>query len=102
VFVERFEKSTIYHAVEAKHCKTKIIMKPKRAGDGLKCNQVIESICELAGITDLSAKVIGSHHPHNTVRAAFEAFESVESPADVAARRGCSVYRLYTDREKRQ
>ena len=94
VYIERFEKSTIHHKVEAKHCKTKIIMKPVMSGDGLRCNQVVESICELAGITDLSAKVIGSHHPHNTVRATFEALESVQSPADIAAKRGVAVYRI--------
>lgn len=94
VYVERYEKTTIYHRVEGKHCKTKIIMKPVCAGDGMRCNQIVESICELAGITDISAKVIGSHHPHNTVRATFEALESVESPADVASRRGVSVFRI--------
>lgn len=94
VYVERFEKSTIYHPVQAKHCKTKITMKPVVAGDGLRVNQVVRAICEMAGITDLSAKVHGSHHPLNTVRATFEALESVQSPSDVAARRGCTVYRI--------
>lgn len=94
VYVERFEKSTIFHAQEAKHCKTKIRLMPAKAGEGLRCNQIVESICEMAGISDLSAKVIGSHHPHNTVRACFEALERVQSPADVAAARGVTVYRI--------
>ena len=33
-------------------------------------------------------------HPHNTVRAVFEALDSIESPADVAARRGVAFYRV--------
>jgi small subunit ribosomal protein S5 len=94
VYIERFEKSTIFHAQEAKHCKTKIRLMPAKAGEGLRCNQIVESICEMAGITDLSAKVIGSHHPHNTVRACFEALERIQSPADVAAARGVTVYRI--------
>ena len=94
VYIERLEKSTIFHAQEAKHCKTKIRLMPAKAGEGLRCNQIVESICEMAGITDLSAKVIGSHHPHNTVRACFEALERVQSPADVAAARGVTVYRI--------
>jgi small subunit ribosomal protein S5 len=94
VYIERFEKSTIFHAQEAKHCKTKIRLMPAKAGEGLRCNQIVESICEMAGITDLSAKVIGSHHPHNTVRACFEALERVQSPADVAAARGVTVYMI--------
>jgi len=94
VYVERFENSTIFHEQQAKHCKTKIKLMPARAGSGLRCNQIVESICEMAGISDISAKVIGSHHPHNTVRACFEALERIKSPADVAAARGATVYRI--------
>lgn len=94
VYIERFENSTIFHAQEAKHCKTKIRLMPAKAGEGLRCNQIVESICEMAGIKDLSAKVIGSHHPLNTVRACFEALESIQSPADIAAARGATVYRI--------
>ena len=94
VYIERFENSTIFHAQEAKHCKTKIRLMPAKAGEGLRCNQIVESICEMAGIKDISAKVIGSHHPLNTVRACFEALESIQSPADIAAARGATVYRI--------
>lgn len=94
VHVERFEKHTIYHEVKAKHCKTKIHMIPKKKGSGMRCNQIVETICELAGITSITAKVHGSHHPHNTVRATFEALEAVESAADLARRRNALVYQI--------
>ena len=42
VYIERFENSTIFHAQEAKHCKTKIRLMPAKAGEGLRCNQIVE------------------------------------------------------------
>jgi len=85
---------TIFHEVNAKFCKTKIRMMPALAGVGVMANEVVESICDLAGIKDIRAKVWGSHHPHNTVRAVFEALESVTSPAEIAERRDATVYRI--------
>ena len=34
VYIERFENSTIFHEQEAKHCKTKIVLMPAKAGTG--------------------------------------------------------------------
>ena len=45
-------------------------------------------------IQNIKAKVHGSHHPHNTVRAVFAALEAVESPEDVARRTGSMVFRV--------
>mmetsp|Transcript_6712 Transcript_6712/g.17182 ORF Transcript_6712/g.17182 Transcript_6712/m.17182 type:complete len:87 (+) Transcript_6712:2-262(+) len=80
--------------VQAKHCKTIVRLMPAKSGFGIAANQIVESICDMCGITDIRAKVIGSHHPHNTVRAVFEALERIQSPADIAATRGVTVYRI--------
>ncbi len=48
-------------------------------------------MCRLAGIRDIRAKVVGSHNPHTTLRAVFEALDSVRTPAEVAAARGRAV-----------
>lgn len=39
--------------------------------------QQVQAVCELAGIKDLRAKVLGSHNPHTTIRAIFEASPSL-------------------------
>ena len=93
-FVERFENHTIFHELRGKCGKTRVKMMPSPSGSGRRCNDIIDAICELAGIRDLKAKVTGSHHPHNTVRAVFEAFERMQTPAAVAARRGMKVYQV--------
>ena len=55
-------------------------MQPRPEGFGVKANSIVRSICYLAGIKDLSAKVVGSHYSHNTVKAVFKALGSVKSP----------------------
>jgi small subunit ribosomal protein S5 len=94
VYVKRFEEHTIYHEVKGKYCKTICNMLPAPSGSGIVANDTVEAICTLAGIKNIKAKVHGSHHPHNTVRAVFAALESVESPEDVARRTGSMVFRV--------
>ena len=94
VYVKRFEDHTIYHEVKAKYCKTLAILLPAASGYGIVANDTVEAICTLAGIKNIKAKIHGSHHPHNTVRAVFAALEAVESPEDVARRTGSHIYRI--------
>ena len=93
-YVQRFEDHTIYHEVRGKYCKTICVMLPAPSGDGIVANDTVEAICTLAGIKNIKAKIHGSHHPHNTVRAVFAALEAVESPEDVARRTGSMIYRV--------
>ena len=46
---------------------------------------------ECLGVQDVVAKSIGTSNPHNMIKAAFEALESMMSPRAVAARRGLKV-----------
>jgi len=94
MYVKRFEDHTIFHAVKAKYCKTLAILMPAASGYGIVANDTVEAICALAGIKNIKAKIHGSHHPHNTVRAVFAALETVESPEDVARRTGSHIYRV--------
>ena len=94
VYVKRFEEHTIFHEVKGKYCKTICKMLPAPSGSGIVANDTVEAICTLAGIKNIKAKVHGSHHPHNTVRAVFAALEAVESPEDVARRTGSMVFRV--------
>ena len=42
------------------------------AGSGLKCQRVISAICELAGIQNMRAKIVGSTNPLNVVQATMK------------------------------
>jgi small subunit ribosomal protein S5 len=48
----------------------------------------VSAISQLAGIKDMRAKVTGSNHPLNVVRAAFKGLTSQESFQELANRTG--------------
>jgi len=45
-------------------------------GSGLHCQRAISAICELAGLKNMRAKIIGSTNPLNIVRAVFKGLTS--------------------------
>jgi ribosomal protein S5 len=45
-------------------------------------------VLEAAGVKDVLAKILGTTNAHNVVNATVAALKELESPADVARRRG--------------
>jgi len=66
-------KDTIPHDVEAKVGGAKILLKPASAGTGLIAGGVIRSILEVAGVSNVLSKSLGSSNKTNTAYATIEA-----------------------------
>jgi len=71
------------------------------AGDHVSKNdlRVAHRIFEAIGIQDVVAKAIGSNNPHSMVNATFDALQQMQSPRQVAARRGKKVSDIIVNRE---
>ena len=69
------------------------------SGHGLQCQRAVAAICELVGIRDLRAKIIGSSNPMNIVQATFEALKSQVRPVgfDTITCEACLVLYAYID-----
>ena len=52
-------QDTIPHEVEAKFGPAKVLLKPQRKGRGLVAGGTVRVICQLAGIKNISSKVLG-------------------------------------------
>ncbi|MBV1875954.1 MAG: 30S ribosomal protein S5 [Cycloclasticus sp.] len=83
--------TTIPHPVKAKYGAGIVDMRPASEGTGVIAGGPIRSLCEAAGIHDILCNSLGSSNSHNVIKAAMKALMELESPADVAARRGMSV-----------
>lgn len=79
-YVERFENRTIWTDMEIKFGATRILMRPRPVGFGLRCNPNIHQILKAAGIRDVSAKVWGSRNPINVAKATCMLIQSGHSP----------------------
>ncbi|MCO1334274.1 30S ribosomal protein S5 [Microbulbifer sp. OS29] len=82
---------TIQYAINGRHGGSKIYMQPASQGTGVIAGGAMRSVLEMAGVHNVLAKCYGSTNPVNVVRATFKALEQMQSPEDVAAKRGKSV-----------
>ncbi|MEA3372072.1 MAG: 30S ribosomal protein S5 [Campylobacterota bacterium] len=65
--------TTIAHDIEHKYNASRIIMKPASEGTGVISGGAMRPVLELAGISDILTKSIGSNNPNTVVRATVEA-----------------------------
>ncbi|MBB3143147.1 MULTISPECIES: 30S ribosomal protein S5 [Halomonas] len=82
---------TLQYPVKARHGASKVYMQPASEGTGIIAGGAMRSVLELAGVHDVLAKCYGSTNPVNVVRATVNGLASLQSPEDVAAKRGLSV-----------
>ncbi|HCM89170.1 MULTISPECIES: 30S ribosomal protein S5 [Vagococcus] len=86
--------STIPHEVIGSFCGGRILMKPAVAGSGVAAGGPVRAVLELAGISDITSKSLGSNTPVNVVRATVEGLNRLKKAEDVAELRGISVDKL--------
>jgi len=73
-------EGTIPHEVEAKSGPARILLKPQKKGRGLVAGGAVRTICELAGIKNISSKILsGSKNKLNNARATMEALRKLKS-----------------------
>ena len=51
----------------------------------------MRAVFEVMGVTDVSAKCLGSTNPYNVVRATLNGLKKISTPAEIAAKRGLTV-----------
>ena len=82
---------TIPHAVTGKFAKTSVKMLPSKPGSGLIAGGAARTVLEMAGYTDITAKIYGSTDKINVVRATLNGLKSLRTKEQVAMLRGKSV-----------
>ena len=87
-------KTTSPHEVTGVYGAGRVILRPASEGTGVKAGGPVRAVVELAGISDILSKSLGSATPINILRATIEGLKSLETVEQVAARRGKTVEEL--------
>jgi len=71
---------TISHEVMAKSGPAVVLLKPQKKGRGLVAGGAVRTICDLAGIKNISSKILsGSKNKLNNARATMEALKKLKA-----------------------
>lgn len=71
------QNRSLRHQVEAKYCASRVEIRPS-PGRGLVAGSSVRTVLELAGVSDVTAKILSrSHNSVNNARAAIEALKKI-------------------------
>ena len=93
------EGRTLHHDIKGRYGAGKVLLRAAPTGTGIIAGGPMRAIFEALGIQDVVAKAVGTSNPYNMVRATFDALQNVESPRQIASRRGKKVSSIVASRE---
>ena len=67
---------------------SKVFLKPASEGTGVIAGGAIKIVIEAAGIKNILTKCLGSHNPHNTVKATLSALKQLRESEEIQKRLG--------------
>ena len=85
------KQGTLHHAVIGRHGAAKVYMQPASEGTGIIAGGPMRAIFEVMGVHNVLAKCIGSTNPYNIVRATLNGLNQMNTPSEIAAKRGKTV-----------
>ena len=93
------EGRTLHHDIQGQQGAGNVYLRSAPQGTGIIAGGPLRAIFEALGIQDIVAKTIGSNNPYNMINATFAALSAMESPRQVANRRGKKVGDIVAARE---
>lgn len=91
-------KTTLPFTVQAKHSASKVLLRTASKGTGVIAGGPVRAIMEALGVQDVLTKALGSHNPHNVVKATIKALKMLRSGKEILAIRGKSLEDIFGEK----
>ncbi|MDQ3260736.1 MAG: 30S ribosomal protein S5 [Burkholderiales bacterium] len=85
------KSGTLHHSVMGNHGAARVFMQPASEGTGIIAGGPMRAVFEVMGVSNILAKCHGSTNPYNVVRATLEGLQAMNTPSEIAAKRGIRV-----------
>ncbi len=91
MFKVSLKSGTVHHTVIGRHGASTVMVAPAPDGTGIIAGGPMRAVFEVLGVNNIVAKSHGSSNPYNMVRATLDALRKMNTPAEIAAKRGKSI-----------
>lgn len=85
---------TIPHGIIGVFGAARVLLRPASPGTGVIAGGAVRPVLEVAGVTDILTKSLGTSNQHNVIHATMAALRMLTSAGEVAKKRGISIEEL--------